>query len=122
LRAVAPAVRVTHVNLPVPHGASGAVAGFYVRVFGFTVADRPDTGRAGAWLDVGDGTQVHLSEHDGSAHPDQHVAFVVDDLGGIATRAASEAAEWTERGPGRAVLRDPAGNLVEVFAPEALPA
>jgi catechol 2,3-dioxygenase-like lactoylglutathione lyase family enzyme len=119
---VAPTVRITHVNLPVPHGASGEVADFYVRVFGFTRADRPDTGRAGVWLAVGDGTQVHLSEHDGAAHPDQHVAFVVDDLDGLASRAAVESAGWTERGRGRAVLRDPAGNLVEVFAPEALPA
>jgi catechol 2,3-dioxygenase-like lactoylglutathione lyase family enzyme len=118
---MAPAVRVTHVNLPVPHGASGPVADFYVRVFGFARAARPDTGRAGAWLDVGDGTQVHLSEHEGAAHPDQHVAFVVDDFEGLAARAAVEAAGWTPRGPGRAVLRDPAGNLVEVFAPGALP-
>jgi catechol 2,3-dioxygenase-like lactoylglutathione lyase family enzyme len=122
LRAVAPAVRVTHVNLPVPHGASGEVADFYVRVLGLTRAARPDTGRAGVWLDVGDGTQIHLSERDGSPHPDQHVAFVVDDLEGLRARAALEPAEWTERGPGRAVLRDPAGNLVEVFAPGALPA
>ena len=119
---MAPAVRVTHVNLPVPHGTSGAVADFYVRVFGFTVAPRPDTGRPGAWLDVGDGTQIHLSERDGGAHPDQHVAFVVDDLDGLAARAAGEDVEWTGRGPGRAVLRDPAGNLLEVFAPEASPA
>ena len=115
-------VRVTHVNLPVPHGASGEVAGFYVDVFGFTVdPDRPDTGRAGRWLDVGDGTQVHLSERDGAAHPDQHVAFVVDDLAALARRAATAGAPWTDRGEGRAVLRDPAGNLVEVFSPDAVP-
>jgi glyoxylase I family protein len=119
---VPPAVRVTHVNLPVPHGTSGTVADFYRDVFGFERAARPDTGRTGAWLDVGDGTQVHLSERDGHAHPDQHVAFVVEDLDGLAARAAAAGVEWTTRGAGRAVLRDPAGNLVEVFSPDAAPA
>ena len=116
------AVRVSHVNLPVPHGTSAAVADFYVDVFGFARAVRPDTGRAGAWLDVGDGTQVHLSERDGAPHPDQHVAFVVEQFDEVAARAAAADVEWADRGPGRAVLRDPAGNLVEVFSPEAAPA
>lgn len=118
-----PGARVTHVNLPVPHGASDEVARFYVEVLGFAVAsNRPDTGRAGRWLEVGDGTQVHLSERDGAPHPDQHVAFVVDDLAGVAARAAGAGAPWRDRGEGRAVVRDPAGNLVELFSPEALPA
>jgi catechol 2,3-dioxygenase-like lactoylglutathione lyase family enzyme len=112
-------IRTTHVNLPVPHQRSGDVADFFVDVLGLVRAPRPDTGRAGAWLDVGDGTQVHLSEHEGSAHADQHVAFVVDDLDGIRERALAAGAPWTERGPGRAVVRDPAGNLVELFTPEA---
>jgi hypothetical protein len=119
---VAPAVRVSHVNLPVPPGASGPVADFYVDLFGFTRAARPDTGRAGAWLDVGDGTQVHLSEREGAAHPDQHVAFVVERFDELAAKAAAIDVGWTDRGPGRAVLRDPAGNLVEVFSPDAAPA
>jgi catechol 2,3-dioxygenase-like lactoylglutathione lyase family enzyme len=114
--------RVSHVNLPVPHGRSAEVAGFFVQVLGFAVAPRPETGRVGVWLDVGDGTQVHLSERDGSAHPDQHVAFVVDDLGAVQQRAASMDAPWSDRGPGRATVRDPAGNLVELFTPDAAPA
>ena len=105
--------RTDHVNLPVPPGRSGDVAAFYVDVLGFSIARRPDTGRPGAWLDVGDGIQLHLSEREGSAHPDQHVAFIVDDIAGIRRRAAN--AEWTDRGEWRAVVRDPAGNLVELF-------
>jgi catechol 2,3-dioxygenase-like lactoylglutathione lyase family enzyme len=115
-------IRVSHVNLPVPHGQADVVARFYVDVLGFAVAPRPDSGRVGHWLDVGDGTQVHLSERDGAAHPDQHVAFVVDDFDAVQSRAAAAGAPWTERGAGRAVLRDPAGNLVELFAPGAEPA
>jgi hypothetical protein len=106
--------RTDHVNLPVPPGRSGEVARFYVDVLGFGLASRPDTGRPGAWLDVGDGTQVHLSEREGAVHPDQHVAFIVDGIAGIRQRAGGDA-DWTDRGEWRAVLRDPAGNLVELF-------
>lgn len=114
--------RISHVNLPVAHGTSAAIADFYADVLGFERAHRPDSPLQGAWLDVGDGSQVHLTERDGAAHRDQHVAFVVDDLVGVAARAAAAHAAWTERGPGRALLRDPAGNLVELFAPGAEPA
>ncbi len=114
-------VRVSHVNLPVPHGRSEAVARFFIDVLGFEAAPRPDTGRQGVWLDVGDGTQVHLSERDGQPHPDQHVAFVVDDFDGIHERAVAAGAPWTDRGTGRSVLRDPAGNLIELFTPDAAP-
>ena len=109
-------VRIDHVNLPVPHGATDEVVRFYEAVLGFTRAERPDTGRAGAWLDVGDGVQVHLSERDGAAHPDQHVAFVVEDLQAIRLRAAEAALPWDELAPGRAKVRDPAGNVIELFA------
>ena len=109
-------VRIDHVNLPVPHGRADAVAGFYEAVLGFTRAPRPDTGRAGAWLDVGDGVQVHLSEREGAAHPDQHVAFVVEDLEDIRRRAAVAGVAWEDLAPGRAKLRDPAGNVIELFA------
>jgi catechol 2,3-dioxygenase-like lactoylglutathione lyase family enzyme len=109
-------VRTDHVNLPVPPGRADEVATFYEAVLGFTRAQRPDTGRAGAWLDVGDGVQVHLSEQEGDAHPDQHVAFVVDDLEAVHRRAVAAGAAWDELAPGRAKFRDPAGNLVELFA------
>lgn len=109
--------RTDHVNLPVPPGRADEVASFYEAVLGFTRTSRPDTGRAGAWLDVGDGVQVHLSEWDDRAtHPGQHVAFVVDDLDEARRRAVEAGAAWDEISPGRAKLRDPAGNLVELFA------
>ena len=108
--------RVHHVNLPVPPGRSGEVADFWQAVLGAERIARPDTGRAGAWLDVPGALQVHLSEREGAAHADQHVAFVVDDLEGHRARAEAAGAPWDDRGPGRAALRDPAGNLVELFA------
>lgn len=109
-------VRTDHVNLPIPPASTAEVAAFYERVLGFTHADRPESGRAGAWLEVGDGVQVHLTERDGSAHPEQHVAFVVDDLGLVRRRAEEAGTPWDDIAPGRAKLRDPAGNLVELFA------
>ena len=109
--------RISHVNLPVPVGRTAEVADFYVTVLGFAIdPERGEQGRAGAWLDVGDGSQVHLSEREGAAHPDQHVAFDVDDFEGIHARALAAGVEWRSRGDGRAVTRDPAGNLVELFA------
>ena len=108
--------RTHHVNLPVPDGAASDVAAFYVDVLGVEIAPRPESRRPGVWLAVGDGTQVHLSEGPGTPHPDQHVAFVVDDFEGVRERAAAAGAPWTSRGEGRGVFRDPAGNLVEVFA------
>lgn len=113
-------VRTDHVNLPVPPGRAEEVAAFYEAVLGFTRAARPESGRAGAWLDVGDGVQVHLSEWDDSGtHPGQHVAFVVDDLDDVQRRALAAGVAWDELAPGRAKLRDPAGNLVELFADAA---
>ncbi len=108
--------RAHHVNLPVPPGRSGEVADFWQDVLGAVRIARPDTGRAGAWLDVPGALQVHLSERQGAAHEDQHVAFVVDDLPAYSERAAAAGAPWEDRGPGRAALRDPAGTLVELFA------
>jgi catechol 2,3-dioxygenase-like lactoylglutathione lyase family enzyme len=114
-------IRINHVNLPVPPGRSEEVAGFYIDLLGLAVADRWDSGRAGAWLDLGDGAQVHLSERDVPSSPDYHVAFVVDDFEGVRDRAANTGIPWIDRGAGRAFLHDPAGNLIELFAPEAAP-
>jgi catechol-2,3-dioxygenase len=113
---VGPAVH--HVNLVVPPGRSGEVASFYEDVLGLSRIARPDTGRAGVWLEAG-ATQVHLSERDGASHPDSHVAFVVDLA---AVRPALEAAgapfdpgEDVFATGGRGFTRDPAGNRVELI-------
>ncbi|MBA2283517.1 MAG: VOC family protein [Acidimicrobiia bacterium] len=108
------AVAVHHVNLCTPPGASGAVAAFYRDVFGFAPLDRPDTGRVGAWLGAG-GAELHLSERHGDAHPDQHVAFLVDDIAAVRTAAEERGAVVRAESDQRFFLRDPAGNLVEVL-------
>ena len=90
------------------------MAGFYAEVLGFAPIDRPDSGRVGAWLAAG-ATELHLSERPGAPHPDQHVAFLVDDVAAVRDRAGARDAIVRDLGPDRLFLRDPAGNLVEVL-------
>lgn len=103
-----------------------AALAFYVDVLGLEIrADRPDLGFGGAWLDVG-GQQVHLIE--AAAPPDQgqHFAMAVDDLAGVVTELRGRGLDVSEPklvGTGlQSFLSDPAGNLVELQQPEALPA
>ena len=107
---------VHHVNVCAPHGGSEGVAVFFEDVFGFSRIARPDTGRVGVWLSVGaDGGEVHVSERDADPHPDQHVAFLVDDIDGVRSRAEARSAIVRDEGEQRFFVRDPAGNLVEVL-------
>jgi catechol 2,3-dioxygenase-like lactoylglutathione lyase family enzyme len=112
---------VHHVNLSVPRGRAAPIAAFYRDVLGFRDVERPENGREGVWLDIGDGTQLHLSERDGSPHPQQHFALVVDDLSAVRARlhavgADYETAEDIFLTGGRGFTRDPAGNRIELIA------
>lgn len=110
-----------HVNINVPHGRSGPIASFYRDVLGFTVIERPDNGREGVWLDMGDGTQLHLSERDDPPNAQPHFAVVVDDLPALRTRLGQAGAEFAAAEDifgtgGRGFTRDPAGNRIELIA------
>ncbi|MCW2615642.1 MAG: glyoxalase [Frankiales bacterium] len=112
-------MRLHHVNVLVPVGTTASVVGFY-ELLGLTPAAKPGE-RAGAWFDLPDGTQVHVSERDGPRHPDSHFALVSDDLDALAARLGSAGHPWSD-GPGldgarRGTTRDPQGNLVEVLEP-----
>jgi catechol 2,3-dioxygenase-like lactoylglutathione lyase family enzyme len=114
-------MRVHHVNLPVPRGRSAPIAAFYRDVLGFTDIARPTSERAGAWLAMPDGTQLHLSERDGAAHPEQHFAVMVDDLSAVRVRlgeagAAFQPADDVFGTGGRGFTYDPAGNRIELIA------
>lgn len=114
-------IRLHHVNINVPRGKGDAVARFYRDVFGFDRIDRPDNGREGVWLDMGDGTQLHLSERDAPGHPQQHFALMVDDLDAVGARLVAAGADFEPADDvfgtgGRGFTRDPAGNRVEVVA------
>jgi catechol 2,3-dioxygenase-like lactoylglutathione lyase family enzyme len=110
-----------HVNVNIPRGRSEPIAAFYCEVLGFSRIKRPDTGREGFWLDMGDGTQLHLSERDEPPVTQPHFALVVDDLGAVRVRLAQAGAEFQPADDifgtgGRGFTRDPAGNRIELIA------
>ena len=108
-------------NLTVPPGRSKPIAAFYCDVLGFRTISRPENERAGVWLEMQDGTQLHLSERDGAPHPDQHFALIVDDLSAIRVRLSAAGAQFLPAEDvfntgGRGFVYDPAGNRVELIA------
>jgi predicted enzyme related to lactoylglutathione lyase len=110
-----------HVNVNVPRGRSELIAAFYSDVFAFSRIPRPDNGREGIWLDMGDGTQLHLSERDDPPNSQPHFAIVVDDLQTVRARLGEVGAEFQPAEDvfgtgGRGFTRDPAGNRIELIA------
>lgn len=113
--------KLHHVNVTVPPGRSKPIASFYVDVLGLSTIARPENDRSGVWLEMDDGTQLHLSEREGSPHPDQHFAIMVDDLSAVRVRlgeagAAFQAADDVFNTGGRGFTYDPAGNRIELIA------
>ena len=115
-------MRIHHVNVVVPPGGTAAVVSFYVDVLGLRPAAKPTEGVAatGAWFDVDDMTQVHVSERDGAVHPQSHFALVVDDFDAVLGRLRQAGASWEDQpdifGGRRGFTRDPAGNRIEILA------
>lgn len=105
---------------------------FYCNVLGIQQnLSRPEFWFDGAWLDLGDGQQIHLMvlpnpdpkegrpEHGGR---DRHVALVVDDLEKLAERFDKAGMPYSRSKSGRAAFfcRDPDGNALE-FAEDFTP-
>lgn len=113
---------IHHVSLNVADAERSLV--FYRDVLGMTVLPRPDFAFAGAWLDAGDGRQVHLIEAPNVPQDvGQHVAFRVDDLDATIAhlRAAGcvigDATPVGDTGIRQAFAFDPDGNRVELTQP-----
>ena len=113
-------IRLHHVNVVVAPGCTDAVVPFY-EVLGLTRVAKPTEGVAkeGAWFDFpGGATQLHISEHSGDRHPDQHFAVVVSDLDAVVRRLAQAGHPWAPRpaiqGAKRGMTADPEGNAVEL--------
>lgn len=110
------AVRLQHASVQVPRDQVEVCATFYERAIGMR---RIDNLAGLAWFEFGDGDHVHLLEGDGAAGSRGHLALQVDDL--EATLASLRAAGHDPQpgsvlwGAPRWFVRDPAGNLVEVF-------
>jgi catechol 2,3-dioxygenase-like lactoylglutathione lyase family enzyme len=113
--------RIHHVNVVVPPGGTDGVVGFYTKVLGLRQAPKPTEGvaQSGAWFDIDERTQVHVSERDGSSHPQSHFALVVDDFDDVLGRLREAGAAWEEQpdifGGRRGFTRDPAGNRIEIL-------
>jgi catechol 2,3-dioxygenase-like lactoylglutathione lyase family enzyme len=110
------AVRLQHASVQVPRGLLETTADFYEHVLGL----RRIPNLAGlAWFSFGDGDHVHLLEGPGAADSRAHFALQVEALAPVldAVRAGGQEPEpgsdlW---GAPRWFVRDPAGNLVELF-------
>jgi glyoxylase I family protein len=97
---------------------------FYHDLLGLPVVTRPGLGFPGAWLDLGQGQQVHLLElpgagqggHDRHGGRDAHMALFVDDLDAMLQRLEQAGTACTKSRSGRRALfcRDPDGNAVEL--------
>lgn len=114
-------IAIDHVNVTVPIGATDVVVAFYEQAFGFTRIGKPAGGRRpGAWLQMTDDVQLHLTEHEVPPNPQTHFAIRVADVDAIETTVAALGAPCeplADRGRGRRFLvRDPAGNGIEVCA------
>ena len=117
-----PVLDIHHASLLVAD--TGRALAFYRDLLGLeVVADRPDLGYPGAWLQVG-GRQIHLLElpnpdpvagrpaHGGR---DRHLALAVTDLDGLADRLGAAGVTFTLSRSGRRALfcRDPDANALE---------
>lgn len=99
--------------------------GFYQGLLGLEIDPlRPDLGYPGAWLQLGDGRQIHLLQlpnpdrHSGRpAHGgrDRHLALTVMDLHTLKERLDTESISYQESKSGRKALfcRDPDANVLE---------
>jgi catechol 2,3-dioxygenase-like lactoylglutathione lyase family enzyme len=114
-------MRIHHVNVVVPPGRTGDVIPFYVDVLGLRQVAKPAEGvaQSGAWFDIDESSQVHVSERDGDVHPQSHFGLVVDDFDAVQQRLRSAGAPWEDQadifGGRRGFTRDPAGNRVEIL-------
>jgi len=96
---------------------------FYNGVLGMELLPRPNFSFGGAWLDAGNGRQVHLIEGDVPPNLGQHVAFRVDDVDAVVATLRGAAIEVSDAKPvgdtaiRQAFTHDPDGNLIELSQP-----
>ena len=114
-------MRIHHVNVVVPPGETESGVPIYVEVLGMRRVDKPAEGVAqtGAWFDIDEHTQVHVSEREGVVHPQSHFGLVVDDFDAVMQRLSESGATWQDQpgvfGGRRGFTSDPAGNRVEIL-------
>jgi catechol 2,3-dioxygenase-like lactoylglutathione lyase family enzyme len=117
-------MRLHHVNIVVHPGETNQLVGFYTDVLGLRRVDKPAEGTTpgGAWFDISDRNQLHISERtDAVMHDDMHFGLVVDDFDAMLERLAAAGAPWKPQadlfGGRRGSTRDPLGNRIELLEP-----
>lgn len=119
-------IRVTglhHASILV--GDTARALRFYRNVLGLPPASqRPALGYPGAWLETGQGQQLHLLELPGAGRGgaaghggrDYHLAFAVADLDAAVAALQAAGIDFTLSRSGRRALfcRDPDGNALEL--------
>ena len=117
-------IALNHVSLLVAD--TQRALGFYHDILNLPVsAARPELGYPGAWLDTGNGQQIHLLELSAGAGGelpehggrDRHIAMDVIDLDAVIAELDSYGIDYTLSRSGRRALfcRDPDGNAVELI-------
>lgn len=111
------AVRLQHASVQVPDALLETCCAFYERAIGM---QRIPNLAGRAWFRFGDGDHVHLLDGPGAPDSFGHLALQVDDLAATLDRCRRFGQEPREAeriwGEERWFVRDPAGNLVELFA------
>jgi catechol 2,3-dioxygenase-like lactoylglutathione lyase family enzyme len=114
--------RLHHANIVVRPGETEQISGFYTEVLGLQPTPKPAEGTTpgGAWFDIDETTQLHISERaDAVMHDDMHFGLVVDDYDEVIARLAAAGAEWRAQpdlfGGRRGSTRDPLGNRIELL-------
>jgi glyoxylase I family protein len=110
---------VDHVAINVDDVPGGIT--FYTETMGLVQNfTRPDFGFPGAWLDTGNGQQVHLIEATVPNNVGQHFALVFDDLGAAVVELRARGLKVTDpvdvgtTGRQQAFTADPWGNGIEL--------
>ncbi|MDP1737788.1 MAG: VOC family protein [Caulobacter sp.] len=118
---------IDHVLIAIPVGGEDQARPFYGALLGLTEVPKPAelAKRGGAWFEQG-AVKVHLGvEQDFRANVKAHVAFEVDDVAGLAERAAAAGFKTQIDddldGFERVYLYDPFGNRLEFLKPLSAP-
>lgn len=111
------AVRLQHTSVQVPEELLATCSDFYEDVIGM---ERIPNLAGRAWFRFGDGDHVHLLEGPAAVDSMAHLALQVDDLVAMLERCRAFGATPVDAdriwGEERWFVRDPAGNMIELFA------
>ena len=114
---------IDHVQVAIPRGGEPEARRFYDAFLGLAEQPKPDNlaKRGGCWFEAG-AVKVHCGVEDPfRAARKAHIAFKVDDVAALATRARAAGFETADDEPlpghDRIYIYDPFGNRLEFLKP-----